>query len=181
MSLHNDLSALNNTIEKKTTQKERKELEKIRNKKAMILLKRQLQEAFTKVKNQNDIEILTTNLIKNKAQNIDFIKELYFEKYEKKLQNNNIYFLEENYLQAVLKLKKEYMLIYKEEERQQKELEKLEIKQQQEEERKRLEKEYQKQAILQGIQKTCYIIILICIIPFVLVFAFVGGMLKNTK
>ena len=125
MGLNNNINNIARELEAKNaralTKSEQKQQEAITRERIKNIFFEQVDDLFSKVKNKKDLDILTTNILKQKAKNIDFIKNNYFNKYDQKLTKNDINYLSNNYYNFIIQIKKQYDFIFKIEEDQQKE------------------------------------------------------------
>lgn len=183
MGLLNEINNVNRTLkdtqQKESTKAEQNEIQKIRKQKLEILLKQNMNKLFENVKNQKGIDKLTIELLKHKQDNIKILMDIYFEKYNVKLNCYELNYIDEIYNKTIYKIKKEYTEIFKqdtikekEEEKEKKEIEKL---------RQIQLKEAQKQQTFNNILKAIKTIIFILSAPFILLIYFVIGICKNVK
>ena len=173
MGLLNEINNVNRTLQysqqKEETEKEKQELKKYRKDKLKILLKEKINELFKETQNTQDINELTVELLKHKNVNIQIIKNIYLEKYEKQLTKSDLNYLDDIYYLTIKKIQKEYLEIFKEEERERKE-----EKMQKEIQQKALDKEYirkqqEKQIAINNAIIFLKTIALILISPFLLI------------
>jgi len=185
MSLHNDLNNINNEYIRKRTKTEEREAEKIKKQRFKRILVDKMQNEFKNCSNIDDLNKMTALLLHYKNQNIKIILEDYKNTYKKDFYKNDFDYLNEIYLQEINKIKKEYKIILQQEEEEEKESQKMihKLEQQEEERRQKeiLEKQRQKEYTTQLILTICKSIIFVCALPFILLGAFIIGMLKNTK
>ena len=177
MGLLNELSTINRTIEnnqqKQLTKTEKAEQKRIRKQKLTILLKRKIAELFEEVQDIDEIEALTINLLKYKNENIQIIKDIYFEKYNIKLNNSEVDFLDEIYFKTIKKIKSEYIEIFKNDTSSKKE-----AKEEAKEEAKAIDLQ-QKKIAFSMIIKLLYTICIVLLSPFILIGFVIIAICKN--
>ena len=185
MGLINEINNVNRTLQdnqqKELTKAEKNEIQHIRKHKLLILLKKNINELFEDAENKKDVDEITIEILKHKKDNIKILMDLYFEKYEIKLNCYELDYLDEIYNKTVYKMQKEYTIIFKEEERKQKELEKLRNFEIEEEQKRNKQKEIEKQAIFNAIITILKYIIVLLATPFILIMAFIWGICKGIK
>ena len=146
-------------------QKTEKELKR-REKKRLELIKNELYNYFDKqFKKDKNAKYTYAEMLKHKELVIDQLKQLYFEKYDVKLNNSNINFIKQNYYKILNSVKRQYF-----------ELEK--IKQQEEKEK---ENEEQKENINAGawIGGIITTILIIIFLPLLFCLFIIGAALKS--
>lgn len=184
MGLLNELNAINRTLEdhqKQLTKTQLKELDKLKKQRIKKIFLEQFEEAFAKTSSKKDIEILTTNLLKNKVQNILFVKNCYLDLYKQKFLKSDIDYIDQYYFKWIQDVSKEYLYIYKLEEREQKEEERQEQIKQKALEQEYIRKQQQKQINFNNTIIFLKTITLILLAPFILIIFFVIGLCKNVK
>lgn len=184
MGLLNELNTINRTLEnnqKQNTKTEQKELQQLRKQKILILLKQKVNELLKEANNGEELESIVTSLIQHKEDNIRILQEIYFEKYDVKLNKIELNYIDSNYLSTIQKIKKEYTLIFKQDLIKQKEEAKEQKALYQEQLRREREEAIARQEAYSTIITSLKYILLIVCAPFVLLFAFVFGMLKSVK
>jgi len=173
MGLLNELNTINRTIEnnqqKQLTKTEKAEQKRIRKQKLTILLKRKIAELFEEVQDIDEIEALTINLLKYKNENIQIIKDIYFEKYNIKLNNSEVDFLDEIYFKTIKKIKSEYIEIFKND---------TSSKEEAKEEAKAIDLQ-QKKIAFSMIIKLLYTICIVLLSPFILIGFVIIAICKN--
>lgn len=184
MGLINELNAINRTLEnnqRQLTKTEQREQDRIKKDRIKNIFLENLEALFEEAHSKNDLEKLTDNLIKNKSKNIDFVKEAYFEAYQEELTKKDIFYMDQFYYSFIMKVKKPFDYLYRNEEQRQKEIQKIAILEQEEEAKRRTKKAIQRQLTYNAIITILKYMIVLLATPFIIITAFVYGILKNTK
>ena len=143
-------------------QKSEKE-QKRREKKRLELIKTELYNYFEKqFKKDFNAKYTYTEMLKHKELIIDQLKQLYFEKYDVKLNNSNINYIKQNYFKILNSVKRQYF-----------ELEKIKQQEEKEEKKQQQEAEQQKAYKWQIIFKIIKIIFCVLLIPLWLFLLFI--------
>ena len=146
-------------------QKSEKE-QKRREKKRLELIKTELYNYFEKqFKKDSNANYTYSKMLKHKELIIDQLKQLYFEKYDVKLNNSNINHIKQNYFKILNSVKRQYFEIEK-------------IKQKEE---KQTENEEQKENINAGawIGGIITTILIIIFLPLLFCLFVIGSALKS--
>lgn len=135
-------------------QKTEKELKR-REKKRLELIKTELYNYFEKqFKKDSNANYTYSEMLKHKELIIDQLKQLYFEKYDVKLNNSNINYIKQNYFKILNSVKRQYF-----------ELEKIKQQEEKEKYKQQQEAEAIKTAKRQYIFKILKIIFYILLTP----------------
>lgn len=135
-------------------QKTEKEMKR-REKKRLELIKNESYNYFDKqFKKDKNAKYTYAEMLKHKELIIDQLKQLYFEKYDVKLNNSNINFIKQNYFKILNSVKRQYF-----------ELEKIKQQEEKEKYKQQQEAEQQKAYKWQVIFKVLKIIFYILLIP----------------
>ena len=133
--------------------------QKRREKKRLELIKTELYNYFEKqFKKNSNANYTYLEMLKHKDFIIDQLKQLYFEKYDVKLNNNNINYIKQNYFKILNSVKRQYF-----------ELEKMKTQQQKQQQKETAEAEAIKTAKRQYIFKILKIIFYILLTPFFII------------
>ena len=179
--IHNTNRTLQDNQKKELTKAEKNELKQIRKQKLLILLKKKINELFKEVKSQKDVNDLTKELIKHKKDNIKILMDLYFEKYDVKLNANDLNYLDEIYYKTISSIQKEYTIIFKQEERERKEEERQKEIQQKALDKEYIQKQKEKQIAFNNTISLLKTIAIILASPFLLIGFVLIGIMKNLK
>lgn len=131
-------------------QKTEKEIKR-REKKRLELIKNELYNYFDKqFKKDKNAKYTYTEMLKHKELIIDQLKSYYFNKYDVKLNNDNINYIKQNYFKILNSVKRQYF-----------ELEKIKKQEEKEKQKQQQEAEQQKAYKRQKINKIIFYILLI--------------------
>lgn len=143
-------------------QKTEKEIKR-REKKRLELIKNELYNYFDKqFKKDKNAKYTYAEMLKHKELVVDQLKSYYFNKYDVKLNNDNINYIKQNYFKILNSVKRQYF-----------ELEKIKKQEQKEAEKQQQEMKEQKQKKWQIIWKILKIAFYILLIPLWLLLLFV--------
>lgn len=151
-------------------QKTEKEIKR-REKKRLELIKTELYNYFEKqFKKDSNANYTYSEMLKHKELIIDQLKQLYFSKYDVKLNNSNINYIKQNYFKILNSVKRQYFELEKIKQKEEKE----KYKQQQEAEQNKTE--INAGAWIGGIITTILIIIFL---PLLFCLFVIGAALKS--
>lgn len=146
-------------------QKTEKELKR-REKKRLELLKNELYNYFDKqFKKDKNAKNTYAEMLKHKELIIDQLKQLYFEKYDIKLNNSNINYIKQNYFKILNSVKRQYF-----------ELERIKQKEEKETENEEQKENINAGAWIGGIITTILIVIFL---PLLFCLFVIGAALKS--
>lgn len=152
MGLLKSVNDITYQLQDQKTDKEQKR----RDKKRLELIKNELYNYFEKqFKKDSNANYTYSEMLKHKELIIDQLKQLYFKKYDVKLNNSNINYIKQNYFKILNSVKRQYF-----------ELEKIKQQQEKEKYKQQQEAEQQKAYKWQTIFKIFKIIFYILLTPF---------------
>ena len=151
MGLIKSVNDITYELQGQKTEKEKKRREK----KRLEFIKNELYNYFDKqFKKDKNAKYTYAEMLKHKELIIDQLKQLYFSKYDVKLNNSNINYIKQNYLKILNSVKRYYF-----------ELDKIKVQEEKEKEKQQQEAEQQKAYKWQTIFKILKIIFYILLIP----------------
>lgn len=167
MGLIKSVNDITHELQDQKTDKEQKRREK----KRLELIKNELYNYFEKqFKKDFNANYTYSEMLKHKELIIDQLKQLYFEKYNVKLNNSNINHIKQNYFKILNSVKRQYFELEKIKQQEEKE----KIKQQEEAEQNKTE--INAGAWIGGIITTILIIIFL---PLLFCLFIIGAALKS--
>lgn len=184
MGLLNELNAINRTLENNQKQLTKAEIrEEDQNRKDFIkrLVIAEFQYSFNKCNTTEILEKIENNLLKNKLINIDFIQKEFNDIYKKKITQKEIDYIDFNYFGWLQKVKREQKALITHNEKIIQNQNKLEEAKQDNLRSQAIQQQQARQEAYNIIITSLKYILLIVCAPFVLLFAFVFGMLKSVK